>query len=135
MAILLDNNAIENILKTDLQTNTSTLAIFFNQFDTFEQAMHDLSNISKQISKYDLERILHGNINNLQIPFNTHIIYMCYKKYGIECCDILLKQYFNNNRDFYILNIEPDITITHLEHYRKHEKTMKIVRELREKNK
>lgn len=129
--ITINKDHIEFLYSEDVKNKSSIAANFLNETRSFEQAMNMLIDIRSQLSKVDMGILLHTDFNNIKIPFCNHILYVCYKKYGIEACNKLLEKYFDNNTDFYTLSISPGVTITHLEHYRNHPDTMDIIKSLR----
>lgn len=121
---------VDKLYEHDLQTQTSIVAEHFKLTDNFDEACTLLSQFLSQLSIVDKKKILHYE---LKIPFSNHLLCVCYKKYGINETNLLLEKYYDNNRDFYIAEISPGETITHLEHYKNHADTMKIIYELRNK--
>lgn len=121
---------IDQLYELDLQSQTSIVAEHFKLTDDFDEACTLLSQFLSQLSIIDKKKILHYE---LKIPFNKHLLCVCYQKYGIDETNKLLEKYYDGNKDFYIAEISPGETITHLEHYKKHADTMKIVFDLRNK--
>jgi hypothetical protein len=127
----INNDNVEYYYSLDLENKTSIAANFFIQFDTFEDSMKNLELMSVKFSKKSIKLLLHDFVEKIEIPFKNHIIYQCYLKYGIKSTDKLLKKYFNNVVDYYILEIENNLTITHLEHYKNNKDIINLIKSIK----
>jgi hypothetical protein len=124
---------VYTIYATDLENKSTTSANFFNSIKSFEEASTILNSIRNNLSLSTFKILIHADYDKFVescIPFEKHMLFACYKKYGIDSTNLLLEKYFDSNNDFYTLPAENEKTITHLEHYRNHPETMDIIRGL-----
>ncbi len=130
---LINEEQVYTIYENDVENKSTTSANFFNSINTFEEALVILNSVRNNLSLSTFRILIHADYDKFVssgIPFEKHILFVCYKKYGIESTNLLLEKYFDSNNDFYTLPAENEKTITHLEHYRNHPETMDIVRRL-----
>lgn len=117
-------NYINNILERDVINSKSHIVDYLTICNNIDEVINLLNIIKYKVSKSNFEKLIHANIHNLHILFVNHLIYNIYKKFDIDACNKLLKEFYHNNNDWYIININGDnldshITITHLEHYKR----------------
>ncbi len=136
MAASITEEQVYLIYSNDLEFKKTTAGEFFDQCETFDTSILLLSSARSALSKNSFDVLIHADYDDFStsgIPFNKHILFLCYKKYGIEATNFLLEKYFNSNRDFYTLPVDDQKTIIHLEHYRMHPETTAIARSLQNK--